>query len=258
VSDAAVEDIGVPVEPVFYEAAAAFNPVVDAPAATAPVEVRVPPVVEVPSPVRPVADILPSVEEPAVVPPPPPASAQAPQRERRWRTWQLLAAAGIALLIGVYIGRATSSSSGRSTAVDASAPAQDAGSSSGAQPAAGDRQPRVPASAPPSPATSAPAAAVNGHDVLLNVPRQTGPLITQHFTVAGPRWTLGWAYDCTAAPGGTGAFDIKIFDGAGNPSNDGGIGQEGAKGSSVVAYTSTGERYLWVTTNCVWAIRVTT
>ncbi|MBV9040364.1 MAG: hypothetical protein JOZ68_05145, partial [Acidimicrobiia bacterium] len=71
------------------------------------------------------------------------------------------------------------------------------------------------------------------------------------------RWILGWAYDCTGQ-GGTGAFNITVFDGGGGPSKDGGIDQQGAKGSSVVAYTSTGERYLSVTTNCVWAIRVTT
>jgi hypothetical protein len=84
-----------------------------------------------------------------------------------------------------------------------------------------------------------------------------GPLVTDHFTVTANRWVLGWAYDCTAQ-GGTGAFNITVFDGTGGPSKDGGIDQQGAKGSSVVAYTSTGERYLSVTTNCVWAIRVTT
>jgi hypothetical protein len=95
-----------------------------------------------------------------------------------------------------------------------------------------------------------------GHAVLLNIPRHTGPLITDHFTVTGNRWILGWAYDCTAQ-GGTGSFNITVFDAAG-PSKDGGIDQQGGKGSSVVAYTSTGERYLSVTTNCVWAVRVTT
>ncbi|MBV8160035.1 MAG: hypothetical protein JO265_03830 [Acidimicrobiia bacterium] len=107
-------------------------------------------------------------------------------------------------------------------------------------------------------AATAPAGSGNGIAVLLTIPRQTGPMITPHFTVSAPRWVLGWAYDCTAAPGGTGAFNIKVFDGNGDASTDGGIAQQGAKGSSVVAYTSAGERYLWITTNCVWAIRVTT
>ena len=106
----------------------------------------------------------------------------------------------------------------------------------------------------PAPAASANAAP--GHTVLLDVRRQTGPMITQHFVVTAQRWILGWAYDCTGQ-GGTGAFNITVFDGSGGPSKDGGIDQQGAKGSSVVAYSSSGERYLSVTTNCVWAVRVT-
>jgi hypothetical protein len=100
---------------------------------------------------------------------------------------------------------------------------------------------------------SRPASTLNGHPVVLNIPRQTGPLITQHFTVTGAKWTLGWAYDCTAAPSGTGAFNVKVMDANGEASNDGGIDQSGAKGSSVSAYTSSGERYLWVSTNSVCA-----
>jgi hypothetical protein len=75
--------------------------------------------------------------------------------------------------------------------------------------------------------------------------------------VPGNRWTLGWAYDCTAQ-GGTGSFKVTILNADGSPSKDGGVDQSGAKGSSVAAYTTPGERFLSVQTNCLWAIRVTT
>jgi hypothetical protein len=170
----------------------------------------------------------------------------------------VIAVVGAALVGGVAFGRLTApSSSTRSSTAIGAASGSAAARSTDAQPAAGAPEARTPSA--PSATTSLPAQAgtVDGHVVLLNISRQTGPMITQHFTVTGPRWTLGWAYDCTGAPGGTGAFNIKVFDGNGDSSSDGGIDQNGAKGSSVVAYTSMGERYLWVTTNCVWAVRVT-
>jgi hypothetical protein len=93
--------------------------------------------------------------------------------------------------------------------------------------------------------------------VLLDIKRDSGSKTTQHFVAPSPRWTLGWAYDCTGQ-GAAGSFKVTILDANGTPSPDGGVDQQGAKGSSVAAYTSTGERYLSVQTTCLWAIRVTT
>jgi hypothetical protein len=93
--------------------------------------------------------------------------------------------------------------------------------------------------------------------VLLDIKRDSGSKPTQHFVAPGPRWTLGWAYDCTGV-GGAGSFKVTILNANGTPSPDGGVDQQGTKGSSVAAYTSTGERYLSVQTTCLWAIRVTT
>jgi hypothetical protein len=225
VLETAIDEIVVPIEPVFYEA---------------------PPAV-VPAPPEPAPAVEP-ISAPAFTP-------EITSRTRRWQTWQLIAAVAIALVLGVVVGRATTSSSIGSARAKSSRTGDS--TNRGAQPAAGTRDQLPPASGSAAP-TSTPAQDVNGHAVLLNIPRQTGPVISQHFTATGSRWALGWAYDCTAAPGGTGTFNVKVMDGSGEASNDGGIDQQGAKGSSVVAYTSTGERYLWITTNCVWAIRVTT
>jgi hypothetical protein len=231
-------DVAVPVEPVFYEAA----PVVDAPAAAVPL-------VELPERAE---------SEPVE------AESSAPVKrpwEREWKPWHLVAAIAAALLVGVVIGRITSSSSNNTnttaTGASASSPAAGRAADPAAQPVAGTPEARTPANASAAPVPTTAPVAVNGHAVLLNIPRHTGPLITDHFTVTASRWVLGWAYDCTAQ-GGTGSFNVTVFDGSGGPSKDGGIDQQGTKGSSVVAYTSTGERYLSVTTNCVWAIRVTT
>jgi len=227
VAETAVDDIVVPIEPVFYEA-------------------------------PPVREVAPAVDTPDAPPPSPaPASTPAPRPPLRWQTRHLVTAAVVALLLGVIIGRIGHSSPSRTSPVKGDrqgAASSDAGATG--QPSAGSPAARTPATA--ATPSSAPATAANGQAVLLSIPRQTGQQITQHFTVATPHWTLGWAYDCSAAPGGTGAFNVKVMDGNGEASTDGGVDQNGAKGSSVVAYTSTGERYLWVTTNCVWAIRVMT
>ena len=241
----------VPVEPVWYEAP---------PEPSAPVATALP--VEAPAPAPTPDDILPSVEPPPVVEAPlPQAAAAEPEQTRpprRWRTPHLAAAVVLALVIGFIVGRVTDSSGGGASSNSSASGASTKHTNSGTEPSAGAQQAQTPPPAPGATATSATPGAVNGHTVLLNIPRHAGPLVTDHFTVAATRWVLGWAYDCTGQPGGTGAFNITVFDGAGGPSKDGGIDQQGAKGSSVVAYTSTGERYLSVTTNCVWAIRVTT
>lgn len=249
-------DTDVPVEPVWYEAPAVEDvaaPVEALGVAAAPVPEHAP--VPVPD------DILPPAESPAAVEPaieqPPVAEPKPPRPSRRWRTPHLVGAVVLALLIGFVVGRVTDSSGGGTSSSSSARRSSATSPGSGGQPSAGTQQSQTPAGAPGATPTSAAPGSVNGHTVLLNIPRHTGQLITDHFTVSSNRWVLGWAYDCTAAPGGTGAFNVKVFDGAGNESSDGGVNQQGAKGSSVVAYTSTGERYLWVTTNCVWAIRVT-
>ena len=227
----------VPVEPVFYEAPLER-------AVEEPVELVEPEGEHAPSP-------LPSAEI---------RTAHAfLRRERRVRTWQLGAVTLVALLIGILVGRIGHSSGRQASALRSTgaAAAGQSGPAAAGQPAAGAQQPSTPAGSPTT--VAAPAASANaapGHTVLLDIRRQTGPMITQHFVVTAKRWILGWAYDCTGQ-GGTGAFNITVFDGSGGPSKDGGIDQQGAKGSSVVAYSSTGERYLSVTTNCVWAVRVT-
>jgi len=227
------------VEPVFYEAPAEDHGVIEELAA---------PRLETPA--------VPGTEE--ILPPPPVKPSGSSWRDRRWRTWPVFAVSVGALAVGIVIGRATDSSSNNSASkVSADNGAASGQGDFGAQPSPGARADRTPTSAASPLATSPPTTLPGGHTVLLNVARHTGPLITDHFTVTTPRWFLGWAYDCTTQ-GGTGAFNITVFDGSGGPSKDGGIDQQGTKGNSVVAYTSTGERYLSVTTNCVWAVRVTT
>jgi hypothetical protein len=237
----------VPVEPVFYEAppVAAMEP---AAAVVDVVEEAAPPAA-LEEPAAPATDeILPS----------PPVKRTRPRwSERGWRTWHVVVASLAALVIGLVIGRVTHSSSNSTAGANNDNGAPSAADNSGAQPSAGSPADRTQTSEGSPGATSAPTTLPGGHAVLLNIPRHTGPLITDHFTVTANRWVLGWAYDCTAQ-GGTGAFNITVFDGDGGPSKDGAIDQQGAKGSSVVAYASTGERYLSVTTSCVWAVRVTT
>jgi hypothetical protein len=125
------------------------------------------------------------------------------------------------------------------------------------RPAAGLKRPgSTSTTALPAAASAPPPTTTGGRSILLDIRRDTGPKSTPHFVTSQSHWTLGWAYDCTAQ-GGTGSFKVTILNADGSPSSDGGVDQQGSKGSSVAAYTSTGERYLSVQTTCVWAIRVT-
>jgi hypothetical protein len=247
----------VPVEPVFYERRR--RPA--APPAEKPATVVT---THEPAPPPPPADGRPR-PIPASPPPPPvsPSSLQTfVELVQRWRTsvsqaWGIF---GVGLLVGVVLAFTTGHSS-KHTAQPAAPPA--AGTKTPlsphgqtAQPGAGLRQTPAP-QAPPTTAAAPPTTAAAPRTVLLDIKRDSGSKTTQHFVAPSPRWTLGWAYDCTGQ-GAAGSFKVTILDANGTPSPDGGVDQQGAKGSSVAAYTSTGERYLSVQTTCLWAIRVTT
>jgi hypothetical protein len=224
---------------------------------------------------RPASPPPPAAQTPATVATthaPPPAPAPAPvspsslqtvvELVQRWRTsvsqaWGIF---GVGLLVGVVLAFTTGHSS-KHTAQPAAPPA--AGTKTPlsprgqmAQPGAGFRQTPAP-QAPPTTAAAPPTTAAAPRTVLLDIKRDSGSKTTQHFVAPSPRWTLGWAYDCPGQ-GGAGSFKVTILDANGTPSPDGGVDQQGAKGSSVAAYTSAGERYLSVQTTCLWAIRVTT
>lgn len=180
-------------------------------------------------------------------------------RTFRWQTWHLVALCGLGAVIGMAIGNASRPAAKASTG--SAAPAAHAKSRRTASTAPSTRQPG--AGVPPTTAspttvttTATPPATVASPNILLDIKRQTGPMTTQHFTTSAPRWTLGWAYDCSGQ-GGSGSFKVTIFNADGTPSPDGGVDQQGAKGSSVAAYGSSGERYLTVQTPCVWAVKVT-
>jgi hypothetical protein len=180
------------------------------------------------------------------------------QRYRRSipRVWGMF---GIAMLAVIVLALVTSHSAKHATKLG---PAPAAAPRTAAAPNGQAGEPSAGARATPSPRATPttappPTTGLSGRTVLLDIKRDSGSKSTQHFTVPGPRWTLGWAYDCTQQ-GGTGSFKITILSADGTPNPDGGVDQHGAKGSSVAAYTTTGERSLSVQTTCLWAIRVTT
>jgi hypothetical protein len=162
---------------------------------------------------------------------------------------------GIAMLVGILIAFTVDHPAKHARTHAAVSGASSSNADVG-QPSAGARA--APNSqATPTTAGATPTTVASGHAVLLEVKRDQGSKGTQHFVIPGPRWTLGWAYDCSQQ-GGNGSFKVTILNADGTPSKDGGVDQQGAKGSSVAAYASSGERYLSVQTPCLWAIRVTT
>lgn len=190
---------------------------------------------------------------------------------RTWSTRRLVAISAGALLLGLAVGYGQRGSPAPDT-VAGSAPVAsptEPPATTAVGPAAG-ADTTIPAAstdttAPDGGSTAtAPgeAPAASGGDpgaeveVLLEVKPTSGPADTAGFRVGPGGWQLGWAFDCSRA-GGSGPLEIEVVNPDGSPAGEEAVSQEGAAGKSVNAYTTSGERVLSVTTNCLWALKVT-
>jgi len=98
------------------------------------------------------------------------------------------------------------------------------------------------------------AGAAGPTQVLLSLPRDTGPATTDHFTVSGS-WTLAWAFSCVNY-GGAGSFSATVYQGDGTPTGETPASGQGVGQKGVARFNGPGDRYLVVDSPCAWALRV--
>ncbi len=195
-------------------------------------------------------------------------------KERRaWRTWQLIVAIGVALLVGMAIGNAGSSpaktstqggyappppagsqgSAGSTTSVAASpsTSAPDSGSAGGS--ASGS-----PTTSPVTTSTAA-SSATGPVQVLLPEKQARGTWTSTPFTVGGGQWNIGWAYQCVPAPTSGPAFQVFVVPTGASAGTTPATNETAASGSGVTPQTTAGSQELQVVapSSCIWAVKVT-
>jgi len=193
------------------------------------------------------------------------------RQKRSWRTWHLVVAVAVSVVLGMVIGNDTSSGGG-GTGTSSNGAAKTtytlpppAGSGSSAS------STTVPSSstttqaavgggggAPSTTTTSSTPAGSGKSTILLPAKQASGNWTSPAFTVGAAPWSLGWAYQCTPAPAPGSAFEIFV-DPAGNaPSTTPAVKETASSGAAVTSETSTGQQDLSVQapTGCVWKVKV--
>lgn len=187
------------------------------------------------------------------------------KQPRSWKTWQLVVAVAVALVIGMIIGN---SGGGGAT------PKPAAKGYTVPPPAGSGSQTSSPTTSGPasSPATSAPTATAPTSTPSTTAPAATGPVVvllpqvqsrgaytSTPFTVGASGWNIGWAYQCTPAPASGPAFQIFVVPAGGSPGTTPAVNETAASGQSVTTQTLTGSLELDVQApaSCLWAIKVT-
>lgn len=209
---------------------------------------------------------------------PEPGELQIKER-RAWRTWQLLVAIALALVVGMWINGSAGSSSGVADSSAsrgytlppaASSPTTTAGSGSSTTSTApagatsttvagGAPTTTVPgAAAAGATATTAPVA-VGPATVLVPATQLTGNWTSPAFTIAGGTWNIGWAFQCVPAPTTSPSFQIFVVSNGGTPGGAPAVSSSDASGNSVTPQTTTGSQQIVVQTSptCRWAAKVT-
>jgi hypothetical protein len=211
-------------------------------------------------------------------------------KERRtWKTWQLLTAALVAAVLGMWIngdtgggGSATatgttsgklpppsaaSGSSGGSTTTTApggssatTTTAAGGGGSATTTTAAGGATTTTVAGGSTT-ATTAEGAAAGPARVLLLSPQQKGNWTSTAFTTTSAPWSIGWAFNCAPAPAAGPSFQVFVAPGGSTaaPTGTPAISETGASGQSVTTQSGLGAQELVVqtTASCTWVVKVT-
>jgi hypothetical protein len=209
-------------------------------------------------------------------------------KERRsWHTWQVIVAAGVALVVGMGINQwAGNGASSPSSTAAGYTPPPPAGSGTtpttaavgtGATTSAPTTTPTTAASgkttkkgaakagattttAASSTTTTAGTTASTGPLTTLLAPYQsTGNGTSTAFTVGGGTWNIGYDYQCTPAPASGPAFQVFVVAKGGAPGATPAITGTAASGQAVMPQTSTGAQQLVIQSaaGCRWIVKVT-
>jgi hypothetical protein len=206
-------------------------------------------------------------------------------KERRsWRTWQLVAVALLAAVLGMWFNGNAGSASGTAggsgsgyklppagsaaTATTSAGSSAASGASSSttttaaggatAATGAGSTETTVAGGSSESTPTSSPVA-VGPATVLVPEVQQAGNWTSPAFTIAGGTWNIGWAFQCAPAPSAPPSFEIFVVNNGAAPGSTPAVTSSAASGQAVTPQTSTGSQQIIVQTSaaCRWAAKVT-
>jgi len=205
---------------------------------------------------------------------------------RSWKTWQVLVAVVVAMVLGMAINGKTGNASASSGKAAYTLP-----------PPAGSPTTTAPGGAPPTTTTAAPgangatstttASGANGATstttasaststttagaststtvaagpatVLIPATQLSGNWTSPTFTIAAGQWNIGWAFQCTPAPAATPTFQIFVVTPGAAPAGTPAVSSSAASGQSVTPQSSLGSQQIVVeaTAACRWAVKVT-
>jgi hypothetical protein len=198
------------------------------------------------------------------------------KEKRTWKTWQLLTAILVALLLGMAVdyylggnqGSATSSSgkpayhiptSTGSTTSTTSASGSGGTTTTGAGGGSTTTtQAGGSTTTSTSPSTS-PTAAAGPARVLMGPTQLQGNWTSPTFTTTAAGWNIGWAFRCVPAPASGPSFQVFVTPAGASPGGTPAISQTGSNGQSVTAQSSLGAQTLVVQAppTCTWVVKVT-
>jgi len=210
------------------------------------------------------------------------------KEKRTWRTWQLLTAALVAAIFGMWLngdtgggasnntgspdnGKLPPASSGASGPSAGSTTTTAAGGSTTTTAAAGGSTTTTAAGGATT--TTAAGGATTTTDagstsstvaagparVLLESPQLKGNWTSTSFTTTAAPWNIGWAFQCAPAPAAGPSFQVFVTPAGSAATGTPTISETGASGQSVTAASSLGAQTLVVQApaSCTWIVKVT-
>jgi len=167
---------------------------------------------------------------------------------RSWRTWQMITAIVLALIVGMIVGHIGGSSSlDASSAPLFSLPADASSAPSASTPAVETESAKPAARAKTGPAV-----------VLMPNINGTGTKTLRVFT-AGGAWKVGWAFNCVLANSAAGSFKVFVVPDGGTVPDSALFEKSGRSGDGITAGTTLGAQHLHIQADegCRWAVKVT-
>ncbi len=203
----------------------------------------------------------------------PPAPGELHLKERRsWRTWQLIVASAVALLVGMALNYHTAGANASSNAPAYTLPQATgsttttpttAGSSSGSTTtttaAGGSTTTTTGVGGSTTTSTTTSAAAGGPARVLMGPTQMQGNWTSPAFTTTVAGWNIGWAFQCSPAPASGPSFEVFVTPAGSSPTGTPAVNGTGASGQSVTSQSSLGSQTLVVKApaGCTWVVKVT-
>jgi len=195
------------------------------------------------------------------------------KEKRTWRTWQLVAVALLAALLGMWINGSTGGAS-ETSAGSRESKLPPASKSAGSPSSASSSSTST--SAPGSSSTTtttgsgavtttttaaggAPTPAAGPNTVLIPATQLTGNWTSPAFNIAGGTWNIGWAFQCSPVPISTPSFAVFVVNNGASPGPTPAVSSSAPQGQSVTPQTSTGSQQIVVQApaGCRWVVKVT-